>query len=140
MNGMDTVVKKVLFSINTGPLPNSLSGSIYDTNDPKPQFLSGNGLTATPLIQRNPFFVLPESLGRIIKKPEWNVVSRGSVWTSVVRQLASVSSLATMAYNNSPLLGVDISGLSCPWHRCFRLSSTTVCLFIIEQPKENPCI
>ena len=36
--------EKVLFSINTRPLPNRLSGSIVDTNNPNPQFLSGDGL------------------------------------------------------------------------------------------------
>jgi hypothetical protein len=57
MNGMDTAVKKVLLSINASPLPNSLSGSIHETNNQKLQFqfLSGNDLAATPLMQRNPF-------------------------------------------------------------------------------------
>lgn len=30
--------EKVLFSINTRPLPNRLSGSIVDTNNPNPSF------------------------------------------------------------------------------------------------------
>jgi hypothetical protein len=44
MNGMKTVAKKVLFSINASPLTNRLSGSIFDTNNTNPQFLSGDGL------------------------------------------------------------------------------------------------
>jgi hypothetical protein len=80
MNGMKTVAKKVLFSINASPLTNRLSGSIFDTNNTNPQFLSDDGLAVAAYSTKS-IFVLPESLGRMIKKPDWNVVSCGPTRT-----------------------------------------------------------